>query len=81
MGEMAANIVSTIVTAFTTTAQSIGTAIVSLFQSIFMKSTVVDGVTTYDGISDLGIYVLVLAGIGFAFGLSKVIFGWIRSKA
>ena len=77
---MAAEIVSTIVTAFTTTAQSIGTAIVSLFQAIFMNATTVEGVTTYAGISDLGIYVLVLAGVGFAFGLSKVVFGMIRNR-
>ena len=77
---MAAEIVSSIVTAFTTTAQAIGTAIVSLFQSIFMNGTTVEGVTTYSGISDLGIYVLVLAGVGFAFGLSKVVFGMIRNR-
>lgn len=77
---MAAEIVSSIVTAFTATAQAIGTAIVSLFQSIFMNGTTVDGVTTYSGISDLGIYVLVLAGVGFAFGLSKVVFGMIRNR-
>ena len=70
---MAAQIVSTIVTAFTTTAQSIGTAIVNLFQSIFMDAT-------GEGISDLGVYVLVLAGVGFAFGLSKVVFGMIRNR-
>ena len=70
---MAAQIVSTIVTAFTTTAQSIGTAIVNLFQSIFMDATGA-------GISDLGVYVLVLAGVGFAFGLSKVVFGMIRNR-
>lgn len=77
---MAAEIVSTIVTAFTTTAQSIGAAIVALFQAIFMNATTVEGVTTYSGISDLGVYVLVLAGIGFAFGLSKVVFGMIRNR-
>lgn len=70
---MAGTIVSTLVTAFTTTAQSIGTAIVSLFKSIFM-----DAAGT--GISDLGVYVLVLAGVGFAFGLSKVVFGMIRNR-
>ena len=78
---MAGEIVSTIVTAFTSTAQSIGTAIVSLFQSMFMNATTVEGVTTYSGISNVGVYTLVLAGVGLAFGLSKAIFGWISSKA
>ena len=78
---MAGEIVSTIVTAFTSTAQSIGTAIVSLFQSMFMNATTVEGVTTYSGISNVGIYTLVLAGVGLAFGLSKAIFGCISSKA
>ena len=78
---MASTIVSTLVTAFTTTAESIGTAIVSLFQSIFMNATTsTEGVVTYSGISDLGVYVLVLAGVGFAFGLSKVVFGMIRNR-
>lgn len=78
---MAASIVSTLTTAFTTTAQGIGSAIVSLFQSIFMNATTsAEGVVTYSGISNLGIYVLVLAGVGFAFGLSKVVFGMIRNR-
>lgn len=78
---MAAEIVSTLVTAFTSTAQAIGVAIVSLFQSIFMNATTsAEGITTYSGISDLGVYVLVLAGVGFAFGLSKVVFGMIRNR-
>lgn len=74
---MAAEIVSTLVTAFTTTAQSIGTGCVSLFQSIFMKQTEAG---VYEGISDLGVYLLVLAGVGFAFGLSKMIFGMVRNR-
>lgn len=78
---MAASIVSTLVTAFTTTAQSIGKAIVSLFQTMFMNATTSsEGVVTYSGISDLGTYLLVLAGVGFAFGLSKVVFGMIRNR-
>lgn len=78
---MAAEIVSAVVTAFTSTAQSIGSAIVALFQTIFMNATTVEGVTTYSGISNVGIYTLVLCGMGLAFGLSKAIFGWISGKA
>ncbi len=70
---MAAEIVSTLVTAFTSTAQSIGTGCVSLFESIFMNAD-------KTSISNLGIYLLVLAGVGFAFGLSKMIFGMVRNR-
>lgn len=69
---MAAEIVTTLTTAFTSTASAIGTGVVQLFTDL---------VTTGEGkLSNLGIFILVMAGVGFAFGLSKMLVGLIRNR-
>lgn len=69
---MAAEIVTTITTAFTSTATAIGKGVVGLFTDLM---------STTDGkLSNLGIFILVMAGVGFAFGLSKMLVGLIRNR-
>lgn len=69
---MGASIVSTLTTAFTSTATAIGSSIVNLFNDIF----VAEG----GGLTNVGIYIIALAGVGFAFGLSKAILSFGRNR-
>ena len=72
---MGAEIVTTLTTAFTSTASSIGKGIVSIFSDVFL---VTSGDTTT--LSSVGQFVLVMAGVGFAFGLAKFVTGMIRNR-
>ena len=69
---MGAEIVSTLTTAFTSTASAIGKGIVSIFSDVFLNGE--------GGLSSVGTFVLVMAGVGFAFGLAKFVTGMIRNR-
>ena len=71
----AAEIVSSIVDSFTGLLTGAASAIVGLFQTIFMNATTVDGVTTYSGLSPVGIWMLVFIGVGFAMGILRRVTG------
>ena len=67
------SIVQNIVGGFTSLLSGCASAIVDLFNVIFMNATTVDGVTTYDGLSNLGIWLLTFIGVGAAFGIIRAI--------
>lgn len=70
---MGAEIVTTLTTAFTSTASAIGKGIVSIFTDVFMAEG-------GESLSSVGTFVLVMAGVGFAFGLAKFVTGMIRNR-
>ena len=65
----ATEVVSTITGAFSGLLSGAASAIVSLFQVLFMNPTVVEGVTTYSGISDFGTWTLTFVGAGIGIGI------------
>lgn len=71
----AANIVKTIIDAFTGILSGAAGAIVQLFQVLFMNPTVTESGTTYAGISDFGIWTLAFIGIGVALAIIRKITG------
>ena len=68
-------IVQSIVEAFTGLLSGTASAIVALFQTLFMNATVVEGVTTYTGISVFGIWTLSFIGIGLAIAILRRVTG------
>lgn len=62
----ASNIVNIIITAFKELLSGGASAIVTLFKVLFMNATEVEGVVTYSGISEFGIWTLSFIGIGVA---------------
>ena len=68
---IAGEIVEIIVSAFTGMLSGCAGAIVTLFQVLFMNATVVEGVTTYSGISDFGIWTMVFASVGISFTILR----------
>lgn len=76
---MAAELVSVLTTAFVNTAKALGEGVRILFTDLITETSTVNGVST-TSISDLGVFVLVMAGIGFAFGLSKMFVNLIRNR-
>jgi hypothetical protein len=75
---MAAEIVSTIITAITSFVSGLGSAFLQGFQSLFM----VQGTGgTYEGLNDLGIFVLVFFGISLGYGVIRWITGLFRREA
>lgn len=74
-----ADLVSSIVSAFTTACQSIGTGVVSLFKGIMIENIGTTAAPEY-ALSGVGQFVLVMAGVGFAFGLSKSLVNLIRNR-
>lgn len=65
----ATEVVNTITGAFSGMLSGAASAIVSLFQILFMNGTTVEGVTTYSGISDFGIWTLTFIGAGIAIAI------------
>ena len=65
----ATEVVSTITGAFSGLLSGAASSIVSLFQVLFMNATVVEGVTTYSGISDFGTWILTFFGAGIGIGI------------
>lgn len=76
----AAEIVSSIVSAFQGILTGCASAIVTLFQVLFQNATTVEGVTTYSGISTLGIWTLAFIGIGAAMALLRRVSGKVLNK-
>ncbi len=68
-------IVQSIVGGFTGVLSGCANAIVTLFQVLFQNATTVEGVTTYSGISTLGIWTLAFIGIGAALGILRAVKG------
>ena len=74
---MSESIVTTIITAITSFVSGLGSAFLAAFQNIFMiKGT--DG--TFNGINDLGIFILVFVGIAFGYGVIRWITGLFRNR-
>ena len=71
----AADIVQTIVDAFTGVLSGCASGIVSLFQVLFMNASTVEGVTTYSGISQFGIWTLSFIGVGVALAILRKVTG------
>ena len=59
----------------------IGNMFVEAFQTLFMKATTEGSVTTYSGLNDFGIVVLVFAGLSLAYGVIRFVSGFFRAKA
>lgn len=74
---MASEIVTIIITAITSFVSGIGGAFVYAFQNLFMIKTE----TGFDGINDLGITVLVFAGVSLGYGVVRYITGLFRREA
>ena len=65
---MAESIINSIVSAFGVLPK-IAVMFVQAFQSIFMNATTEGAVTTYSGLNDFGIALLVFAGFGIVMGI------------
>lgn len=75
---MASELVTTIITALTSFVSGLGSAFVSAFQTLFM----IEGENgTYSGINDLGIFILVFAGVSLGYGVIRYITGLFRREA
>lgn len=72
------DIIDNIVGVFT----DLGTAILNFikdgFVSLFLTTSVSDGVTTITGVSPLGIMMFILVGISLTIGLTRLIFGLVK---
>ncbi len=71
----ATEIVKEIVGGFTGILEGCADGVVGLFQKIFMNPTTLDGVTTYSGISSLGIWTLSFIGIGVGLAILRRVTG------
>lgn len=78
---MASEIVTTIINAITAFVSGLGGAFLTAFQTVFMNATVVEGVTTYDGLNPLGIFILVFFGISLGYGVIRWITGLFRRES
>ena len=75
---MAESIITTIITALTSFVTGLGSAFLSAFQSIFL----IEGdAGVYEGLNDLGIFVLVFFGISLGYGVIRWITGLFRREA
>lgn len=59
----------------------IGSMFVQAFQTLFMNASTTGDVTTYSGLNDFGIVVLVFAGLSLAYGVVQFVSGFFRAKA
>lgn len=75
---MASEIVTTIITVITSFVSGMGSAFLEAFQSLFM---VAGTGGTYEGLNDLGIFVLVFFGISLGYGVIRWITGLFRREA
>lgn len=75
---MASEIVTTIITAITSFVSGLGGAFLEAFQNLFM---VQGSGGTYEGLNDLGIFVLVFFGISLGYGVIRWITGLFRREA
>lgn len=75
---MAAEIVTTIITALTSFVTGLGGAFVDAFQRLFM---IAGENGSYSGINDLGIFILVFFGISIGYGVIRWITGLFRREA
>ena len=71
----ASEIVTIIISAFKELLTGCASSIVDLFKTLFMNATEVEGVITYSGISDFGIWTLSFIGIGVALAILRKITG------
>ena len=76
----ATTIITSIVDAFKGILTGSASAIVELFQVLFMNATTTEGVTTYSGISNLGIWTLAFIGVGAALAILRRVSGKVLSK-
>lgn len=66
--------------AFTNLGSQVLTFLKDGFVTLFLETTVSDGVTTITGISPFGIFGFVLIGISLVLGLTKFITSMVRRK-
>lgn len=74
---MGANIINTLIEAITGFVTGMSGAFVDAFQHIFM--TEVDGAFT--GISDLGVFLIVMFGVSLGYGVIRYVTGLFRREA
>ncbi len=75
---MISNFVQAITGGFNGILTGFGSGVADFFQSIFLKSTVVEGVVTYTNeLSTFSEVSLILMGVGAAFGIGR----WVIRKA
>ena len=74
------SIISPIIEAITEFVTGFGESFLHAFQTVFMNATVVDGVTTFSGINNLGIFVLSLFGLSLAYGVIRFVTGLFRRE-
>ena len=77
----ATNIVTPIIDALGEFIRGIGTNFLTAFQTVFMNSTVVDGVETFSGINNFGLLVLVFFGVSLGYGVVRYVVGLFRREA
>lgn len=75
---MAVSIVETIINALTTFVTGLGGAFLDGFQRLFM---IAGENGTYNGLNDLGIFVLVFFGISLGYGVIRWLTGLFRREA
>ena len=73
-------IITPIITSISEFVSGLGGAFVEAFQSVFMVPTTVNGVTTYSGLSPLGIFLLVLFGVSLGYGVIRWVTGLFRRE-
>lgn len=77
----ATNIIAPIIESVGTFIEGMGTAFLKAFQTIFMNASVVDGVTTFSGINNLGLTILCFFGLSLGYGVIRWITGLFRREA
>lgn len=73
---MASELITTLITAITGFVTGMAGAFVDAFENIFMVST--DGAFT--GLSNLGIFLIVLAGVSLGYGVIRYVTGLFRRE-
>lgn len=71
-------IVTTIIAAITAFVSGMGTAFLEAFQHIFMIET---STGTFEGLNDLGVFLLIFFGISLGYGVIRWITGLFRRES
>lgn len=66
-------LISTMVATITGLFEGVTPALVNVFQEVFQNKTVTGDVVTYAGISSLGAFIMMFIGVGFCFGVFRLI--------
>lgn len=77
----ATNIVTPIIDALGEFISGLGANFLKAFQTLFMNSTIVDGVETFSGINNFGLLLLVFFGVSLGYGVVRYVVGLFRREA